>query len=74
MTKDMRSGFKVGDKVRIEAGYMGRCWNEGLIGTITGFDDCEGHQSQAIINVELEERVGTGRLSRVTEKDNQKGK
>ena len=68
-TKDnTRFGFKVGDLVQVGSGFMGRCWNEGLVGVITGFDDApDGAYSHAHIDVQLKERVDTRRLSQKQE-------
>jgi len=62
--KDPRRGFKVGDRVRIGSSYMGRSWNEGLVGTIEGFED-GGSYSTAVIKIELKERAGVVRISKV---------
>ncbi len=56
-----RSGFQKGDTVRIGDGFMGRCANTGLVGTIIGFEDADGYSS-AIIAVSMKERADTRRL------------
>jgi hypothetical protein len=58
---EFRSGLQKGDTVRIGDGFMGRCVNTGLVGTIIGFEDADGYSS-AIIAVSLEERADTRRL------------
>jgi len=69
--KDPRYGLKVGDRVKIGSGFMGRCWNEGLVGEIVGFDDPtpesaeRGAYSTARIKIDLEERAGCVRLSKM---------